>query len=64
MTVFTYNSKTKQFTTVNTMSYDSTPGGLSTESIGVRLDEKIANIDFIDATAFLVEDILRNPKHD
>ena len=48
------------------MSYDSTPGGslLSTESIGVRLDEKIANIDFIDATAFLVEDILRNPKHD
>lgn len=65
-TVFTYNSKTKQFTTVNTMSYDSTPGGslLSTESIGVRLDEKIANIDFIDATAFLVEDILRNPKRD
>ena len=65
-TVFTYNSKTKQFTTVNTMSYDSTPGGslLSTESIGVRLDEKIANIDFIDATALLVEDILRNPKHD
>lgn len=59
-TVFTYDSKTKQITPINTMSYDSSSGG-SLMSLAALEDNSTTN-NFDDIISIIEEDIYSNLK--
>lgn len=60
-TVFTYNSVTRQITTVNKMSYDSTSGG-SLMSVSLLDEYLLEPYGYEDAIAILTQDIFDTTK--
>jgi len=60
-TVFTYNGVTKQLTTVNTMSYDSSSGGSLLSTFALEPEEPEIGEDD-EASALIIQDIYSNEK--